>query len=753
MTEASHEGESEATGLGVPGPVFALTGEADAVSRARRWVTDCLAAAELDHVAGEAALVASELATNALLHGRQPVFLTLDCPPGRVRMEVKDANPAPPLRSSGAREGMTGRGLHVVEGIAADWGVEALPEGKSVWAELLTDSAEECIPVVVSADPEELLAAWDLEADPAESAREIQSVFTVRLGDVPTELLLSAKAHVEGLVREFALAASGARSGATPEVPPHLAELLETVVERFAEPRLAIKRQALAAADAGLDHVTLELNLPPSAADAGEEYLRALDQADNYCRAARLLTLESPPRHRVFRHWYVEELVSQLRRAAAGADPSTLTTHQTFEQRLLAEVDAVATAGRNAERTARLSSLAVALSSASSLKVVGEAILREGVAAMGASTGELLLSVDDPRIHVTRTIDRDGTVVDEFGSEPPGSERPVDMALRTGQPVWVESREEHDQRFPEFAAADPDTVSLCALPLALAERRLGALRLSFVGEHLFDNDERGFALALAAQTAQALDRALMYHQRVDAARKLQRSLLPPTLPSIPGVDIAAHYDTAEPLELGGDFYDMVGDGLDWTLLIGDVRGKGVGAATLTSLARHTVRAGALRQLSPTQILHLLNDAFLREGSPEDFCTGICGRLSVEEGSAKLVLAGGGHPPLFVLRTGGAVEQIACGGMLIGAFSDAWFTTRTVDLHTGDLLFLCTDGVTEARRDGQLFGTEGVESLLADAKGQSAGWVVKHVHEAVEDFQVGQRDDTAMLALRLLPEDD
>ena len=142
---------------------------------------------------------------------------------------------------------------------------------------------------------------------------------TVELGEVPTDLLIAAKEHVDNLVREFTLAASGAAAGTTASVPPHLARLMETVVHRFALPRRLIKEQAIAARRLRRSHVRLVLTVPVESADAGSEYLEALDEADSWCRAARLLTLETPPQHRIFRRWYVEELIAQLRAAAAGA--------------------------------------------------------------------------------------------------------------------------------------------------------------------------------------------------------------------------------------------------------------------------------------------------------------------------------------------------------------------------------------------------------------------------------------------------
>src|SRR5690606_13489422 len=174
------------------------------------------------------------------------------------------------------------------------------------------------------------------------------------------------------LVREFTLAKSGASTGATAQMSPQIAALVDIVVTRFAGPRQALKRQAFEAAAEGRDHVQLRLRLPASTADDGEAYLRALDEADAYCRAARLLTLESPPQHRLFRRWYVGELIAQLRRAAAGDAP---VRPETFDERLLREIDVITTAERRSDQAARLHQLALALAVADTPEAVAEAVL------------------------------------------------------------------------------------------------------------------------------------------------------------------------------------------------------------------------------------------------------------------------------------------------------------------------------------------------------------------------------------------
>lgn len=487
-----------------------LTGEPDSVPYARRWIAEALAGTALETLTPDAELVVSELVTNALLHAGPPVSLRVRVDGATVRIEVADGSRLAPLRGLARADAMTGRGLSLVAALARDWGVEPSPGGgKVVWCELSTLAAVPDEPEDVDVDA--LLAAWDHEAS------DVERRYPVSLGDIPTDLLLGAKAHVDNLVREFTLAASGAASGRGTAIPPHLAQLIDDVVSGFAEARRSIKRQAIEAAARGDARTTLTLSLPLSAADAGERYLAALDEADTYARAARLLTLETPPQHQVFRRWYVESLVAQLRRAAAG---EPMLDPPSFERRLLEELAVVATARRTAERAARLQEFTAALAAATSADEVASIVVSEGVSALGASGGGLVLLTADHHIDVAASVGYDAGLVDRLRHETSDDQLPAAVALRTGEGVWLESRQERDERFPDLTGLEPATISMCAVPLILQGRPLGALRFSFDQPRLFDSDERTFVRTLAGQTATALGRAQAIVETANANAKL-----------------------------------------------------------------------------------------------------------------------------------------------------------------------------------------------------------------------------------------
>ena len=715
------------------------------ISSVRSLVADELRALGREALIDDAVLVVSELVANAVLHAGGLAGVGVTERGDNVRIEVHDRTRVQPLVARQSTESMTGRGLRLVASISTGWGAEITGEGKFVWAELSEGHAPSPF------DEDALLQLWADDGWP-EDERAVPR-YPVSLGDVPTPLLLAAKSHVDNLVREFTLAARGAESRISAEVPPHLAELIETVTNRFSEARMSIKRQALAGASLGLSHVRLELHLPANAADASEDYLRALDEADSYCHAARMLTLETPPQHRLFRRWYVGELVAQLRAADAGLPPPP---PQPFEDRLLQEFDEVAAARAASERVARLYDLASALTRAATHEAVAAAVLEQGVAALGASGGGILLAATADRLVVPGTVGYDEGLVDRLRDESPDAELPAAVALRTGEPVWIESRDERDRRFPELTNLERGTVSTCAVPLVIGDQRLGALRFSFAQPRLFDDDERRFVLALAAQTAQALDRAQLSEQRLDFSRRLQRSLLPQRLAPPPGLDIASVYHSlGDGMELGGDIYDMwpMADG-HWALAIADASGTGPEAAALTAMVRFSFRALAIADASPQAVVEHVNRALLAAelggADGERFCTALFGVLTPGP-TATVALAGGGHPPPMVRRRDGQVEEVDVGGSLLGVFEEVGFGATTVTLGPGDTLVLYTDGVIEARRDGVMFGAERLKAAIAAAP-PGAATMAAALEAAVLEHTGGMvSDDLAALVVQVTGE--
>ncbi|MEU9415877.1 PP2C family protein-serine/threonine phosphatase [Streptomyces sp. NPDC048272] len=229
-------------------------------------------------------------------------------------------------------------------------------------------------------------------------------------------------------------------------------------------------------------------------------------------------------------------------------------------------------------------------------------------------------------------------------------------------------------------------------------------------------------------------------------------MLPPALPVVPGLELACHYATASPQNVGGDFYDVFPlDGKRWAFFLGDVCGKGPEAAALTSLTRYTLRAAALIDPDPDVVLTSLNTALLLDPAiGSRFCTAVFGVLEPHEKEGFIVtVATGGHPPTYHLRHFGAVEAVQPkGGMLIGAIDGAHFASLTVHLAPGEGLLLYTDGLTEARTlGGDMIGEEGLTRFLAARTGPvSAAEAVGDTVGLIDAMPHGVGDDVALLAL-------
>jgi len=256
------------------------------------------------------------------------------------------------------------------------------------------------------------------------------------------------------------------------------------------------------------------------------------------------------------------------------------------------------------------------------------------------------------------------------------------------------------------------------------------------------------------QLAEALAASEERHRLL--AEDLQSSLLPPAMPKLPGVDLAAVYQPGTAVAaVGGDFYDVIElDDSAWLMVIGDVQGKGPIAASLTAAARYAIRTAAVATSEPAAILRTVNEVLLHRGAPDGTCTIAC--VLAERVGHRILLqsTSAGHPlPLVLRAASGVVEQVGSPGTLLGALADIRLTVSSATLEVGDVLVLYTDGATEARYRSaqagvQLFGEERLCSLLAAARDVDSAQIAARIADAVLRFQAGRpADDLAVLVLR------
>jgi serine phosphatase RsbU (regulator of sigma subunit)/PAS domain-containing protein len=296
--------------------------------------------------------------------------------------------------------------------------------------------------------------------------------------------------------------------------------------------------------------------------------------------------------------------------------------------------------------------------------------------------------------------------------------------------------------------------SALTVPLRARGEVLGALTLvSAESDRVFGERDRAFAQDIGTHAALAVANARLYTQQQEIAETLQRSLLPRRMPEPAGVDVAATYRAAGVHNLvGGDFYDLweIGPSGDFGFAIGDVCGKGAAAAALTALARHTVRTASiwLPGHRPDGVMRAVNDAVIKRAGNGQFCTVAYAYASPVEDGLELVVASGGHPLPFVLRGDGSVEQPGQPGTLLGILPEIHVHEARIVLRPGDGIVLWTDGVSDRRGDGELFGEERLRSLLESAVHRSPREITEAIERAVVGFSESDpQDDIALLVIR------
>jgi serine phosphatase RsbU (regulator of sigma subunit) len=341
----------------------------------------------------------------------------------------------------------------------------------------------------------------------------------------------------------------------------------------------------------------------------------------------------------------------------------------------------------------------------------------------------------------------------------PRGPHPVAEVIRTGQAMYLDrlSDEEIDRittRENEREMLRKHRFRSCiVLPLGARGSVLGALTLWIMRPaKAFDETARRTAKRLADRAALALDNARLHEQQAHIASVLQHSLLPRSLPKITGFEASSRFLAAgEAYEVGGDFYDVFRSGSGtWMAVIGDVCGKGPEAASLTALARYTVRTASTPDSAPSQILRTLHESISSERADFRFCTAALARIQAPSngrGPARLTVSLGGHPPPMIVRKDGRVDAIGEPGTLLGVLPSPVLADTDARLAVGDSLILYTDGVIDVRDFGERDDPDWIADQLAAYAGKSADEIAEGLAQAAIRRHGGEpRDDIAILVL-------
>jgi serine phosphatase RsbU (regulator of sigma subunit)/PAS domain-containing protein len=298
-----------------------------------------------------------------------------------------------------------------------------------------------------------------------------------------------------------------------------------------------------------------------------------------------------------------------------------------------------------------------------------------------------------------------------------------------------------------------DATSVLSVPLADGENRYGVLTLvRRAADGHFKVADLALVEELGEQMALAIRVDRTFRRRSDTADALHASLLPRRMPEIPGLKIAATYiAAAEDPEVGGDFYDVYQTPDGWGMAVGDVCGKGEEAAAVTAAARHAIRVLARRCADPGEVLAGANEIVLAEEFALDggFVTANIAHLSWLDGKLRVVIGSAGHPAAILLRADGRVRTMNGGGLPLGLFEDASPATQELTMDAGDVLFLYTDGVAQARGPNNTYFQDRLADELAGLAGSTAADLVASMRQAMLAFSAGNLiDDVTMLAVRV-----
>lgn len=442
-----------------------------------------------------------------------------------------------------------------------------------------------------------------------------------------------------------------------------------------------------------------------------------------------------------FRHLNIDRSFHGRRRILQVSGRLVLEDVET--RAVLLSIDDVTVATRRQALAIALNDIGNTLASTIGFDEIVQRVLKEATEALGAESAALLLEQDGA--WVMKGV---YALVDDLVGKPLTDEDlPVAIhALRTGEPLLL-SDAPKAQRFATSLGIDPEHRTVLLVPILFHDVPIGSLSFHFHRSDLiFTEAEDDFARRLASTMAFALESSELYATQSEIAETLQGALL--TVPrKLPGIDFGYLYRSADKAAaVGGDFYDLfeLADGRVG-ILIGDVSGKGVKAATLTALMRNTIRALAYEDNSPARVMKKTNEVVLSATSSSTFVTLLFAILNTSNGS--VIYCSAGHTTGLILKEDGKVELLEEQSSLVGAFQTTDFKNGRTSLVGGDQLVVYTDGVTEARRDGVLFGQKRLVSAIQELSGVSVKKLPKEIFQVIKEYAQGKlNDDVAIVAV-------
>jgi phosphoserine phosphatase RsbU/P len=712
---------------------------------AREVIRSVVAEADLPDLLDEALLLTTEISTNGVLHGGTDIDLEVVAEDQALTVTVTDFSTGDtqvgPIPTGGREVAERGRGLQLVDHFASEWGVTHQATGKGVWFRLTNDG------VLELEGREAGGATGQQSATGQESASQGGAPRGRRPRWIPTNRVRLAGAE-DALPARALAALSGVRlvgadtaaTGANSAVGRLLARLCGAVGATGGQVYLdrADGRGNQSIADYGLrltgDTSQVRVPLPVSKPWVGEIALATPAAPGPHVRplvemtAERLgLALENDRLRRtdLRRQAWLTYLAEASELLAQSLDVElTLALIPRLVVPLLGHWCAVFSADEWGDP--RLASAAHA-----------------DEAALPALLYELgVVSTSREGKHSQTRPPRDG---------PPGSKG----GLRAGTPDARTGPDSPYARLRETMRGGtqmllPSPADGFVLPLVARGQRLGVLA---VGRHIDrrqDPEEIAIVEDVARRAALAVDNARIHAERRRIAQTLQQSLLPPVLPTVPGLAFGAEYvPTLGDADVGGDFYDVVPmvDGR-WLVVVGDVSGKGVGAAAVTGLVRDVLRVLVRDERPLPEMLRRINETLFERGDGR-YCTLVMAAVGVGTGNRlEISLHLAGHDRPVLVDADGKASFVGTSGTALGLLENVNTPSVQLALAPGDTLVFYTDGVTERRIGEDFFGLERLIQAVGPLAGYAADVVAARLRADVLAFSPeAPRDDIAILALR------
>ncbi len=771
--------------------------EPAAAAAARRFVRETLhswGAADRSRLVDDAVLLTSELVTNAIVHAGTPLRVSCRLDGGEVEVTVRDRHPARTIHDAFAAvddaERTSGRGLMLPAALASSWGVSYARSAKAVWFRMvLTDKpAQSDKP---GANPD---AAGERAGEPGpgetQASRGQASGGQAPLRRVPPRVgpqgtddlaLVADDEAMAGIGRlsydellrhtvEMARDAAGA-DAVYVLVADEDGELRIRAGAGIGSPELLARLAGPAARVAHGPHDTGPPSLVPAVYDDLSQFL-AVPCTTSAMSAMSATPAGAPAGSLVTVPFLAEGRVTGML-AATTAEPDRFTdtdaeSLQKLADRVALSLERARLAELERVRRGRISFLAEAsdLLAGTLDQDKTVALAAQLVVPRLASWCAVYLGENGGPPEPAYVWHSDETRCDALAALL-ARVPPPQLPSRVGARRWSLAGTPEPAIPPDAADLASDAVWCC--PLVARGRVLGAFVIGRPRGERFPREAIEMVEDLSRRAALALDNARLYSQQVQTSRALQRSLLPPEVPRVPGVDLAVEYAAAgEGNEVGGDFYDVFAAADDrWRFSIGDVCGTGPEAAAVTGLARYTMRILAREGLGIAAVLDRLNRLILDEGPRGRFLTLVHGEITTIpvgwappgrrpplHGSspvARVSLVCAGHPLPLLMRPGRKPEPAVSAQSLLGVLDQVSFRARSVDLHSGDVLLCVTDGVTERRHAGQLLDDDdGLRQVFAACAGLNAGAVAARIMRAVRDFAPEPPvDDTALIVMRAI----